>query len=83
MAVRILEASDFEGIVLDRHARIGIKQDLVVAAVLPAVAIRCMLSLPAQLLALRMCWDILKTDGLNTKWAVEIGAVTTALENVI
>ena len=32
MAVCILEVSDFEGIVPDRHARIGIKQDLVVAA---------------------------------------------------
>ena len=30
-----------------------------------------------------MCWDILKTDGLNAKRAVEIGAVTMALENVV
>ena len=55
MTIHLLKAADFEGIVPDRHARIGIKQDLVVLAVLPAAAIRCMLSLPAQPLALREC----------------------------
>ena len=32
MTVRLLEAADFEGLVPDRHARIGIKPNLVVAA---------------------------------------------------
>lgn len=32
MTVRLLESADFEGLVPDRHARIGIKPNLVVAA---------------------------------------------------
>ena len=31
----------------------------------------------------KMCWEVLKADGLNAKRAVEVGAVTTALENVV
>lgn len=31
----------------------------------------------------KMCWEVLKADGLNAKRAVEVGAVTAALENVV
>ena len=31
----------------------------------------------------KMCWEILKADGLNAKRAVEVGVVTPALENIV
>ena len=31
----------------------------------------------------KMCWEVLKADGLNAKRAVEVGVVTPALENIV